>query len=72
MDILDVNGQLLATSNPVLDQQIENWLEVRGVSEALQNRVDRNISASSKFGQGTTLTIGLPLPKSGYEHESYV
>ncbi|NJL39644.1 MAG: ATP-binding protein [Leptolyngbyaceae cyanobacterium RM2_2_4] len=52
----------------------------RGTSTGLELAIAKRIgeahggyiSASSQFGQGTTLTIGLPLQKSGYEHESYV
>jgi hypothetical protein len=62
--ILDVNGQLLATSNPVLDQQIENWLAVRGVSEALQNRVDQGI-AKGLLSNDDRLYISRPISRNG-------
>lgn len=32
------DGRLLSTSSPELDRQVKNWLEIPGVSEALQNQ----------------------------------
>jgi len=62
--ILDLNGQLLATSNPESDQQIENWIEVRGVSEALQNRVDQGI-AKGLLSNDDRLYIARPISRNG-------
>ncbi|MBD2057467.1 HAMP domain-containing protein [Oculatella sp. FACHB-28] len=62
--ILDVNGQLIATSSPELDSQIENWLEVSGVNEALQNQVDQGLT-KGLLSNDDRLYISRPISRNG-------
>jgi signal transduction histidine kinase len=63
--VFDANGQLLATSNPQLDQQIKNWQEqVPGVSEALKNRVVQDV-AKGVLSNDDRLFIARPIVRKG-------
>jgi signal transduction histidine kinase len=62
--IFDVNGQLLATSSPERDRQIVDWLEVKGVREALQNQVAQGI-AKGLLSNDDRLYIARPIARNG-------
>jgi signal transduction histidine kinase len=42
--VLDTNGRLVASSSPEQDRQISNWLEIPGMTEALQGKAQQGFA----------------------------
>ncbi len=58
------DGRLLATSAPQLDRQISNWLDVPGVSQALQNKPAQGM-AKGVLSKDDRLYAAKPIYRNG-------
>jgi signal transduction histidine kinase len=62
--IFDAQGNLLATSNPEIDSQVTNWLEVVGMKEALQQRTVQGVT-KGVLSRDDRLYIAKPIIRNG-------
>ncbi|MBD2345579.1 sensor histidine kinase [Anabaena subtropica] len=62
--IFNPQGSLLATSDPKLDQQVQDWYTVPGMSAALQKRTAQGI-AKGIFSSTDRLYIAKPIVRNG-------
>ena len=62
--VLDVQGSLLATSDPQTDRQITNWLPIPGVSEALNGYSAQGV-AKGVLSTSDRLYIAKPITRNG-------
>jgi signal transduction histidine kinase len=61
--VFDPKGQLIATSNPKLDRQVKNWLEVPGISAALKNQEMQGV-AKGVLSKDDRLYIAKPMVRN--------
>lgn len=62
--IFDQQGSLIATSDPKLDQQVQNWLQVPGMAEAMQKRQAQGV-AKGVLSRKDRLYIAKPIVRNG-------
>ncbi|HEY9799526.1 MAG TPA: ATP-binding protein [Leptolyngbyaceae cyanobacterium] len=62
--IFDHKGSLIATSDPKLDQQVNNWFQVAGMADALQKRQAQGI-AKGILSRQDRLYIAKPMVRNG-------
>ncbi len=62
--VFNQQGLLLATSDPKLDSRVQDWSEVPGMQEALQNHVKQGI-AKGVLSKDDRLYIARPIERNG-------
>ncbi|ABA20416.1 Periplasmic Sensor Signal Transduction Histidine Kinase [Trichormus variabilis ATCC 29413] len=62
--IFNQKGSLLATSDPNLDQQVQNWYAVPGMAEALQKRQSQGV-AKGILSRKDRLYVAKPIVRNG-------
>ncbi|GAB1545244.1 ATP-binding protein [Scytonema sp. NUACC21] len=62
--VFDTKGKLLATSSPLLDRQIQNWLEIPGMSQAVQGVAVKGV-AKGVLTNDDRLYIARPIVRNG-------
>ncbi len=62
--VFDPTGKLLATSSPDLDRQVQNWMEVVGMRESLQNHPMQGV-AKGVLSPDDRLYIARPINRNG-------
>lgn len=62
--VIDTQGELIATSSPQLDRQVQDWLKIPGIREALQRQLVQGV-AKGILTNDDRLFIARPIIRDG-------